>query len=91
MKTIYFFFTFLLFTISAKAQDALIFKLPAGKAPLIDGSVDNLWDTIGKQNIDKIMIDQYPTIDSAWWKAVWNDTALFILPILQLVCLKRNR
>jgi hypothetical protein len=60
-------------------QDATIYKLPDGISPVIDGYVDNLWHIYEEFNIDKPFQTEKPTLDKATWRAVWNDTALFIV------------
>ncbi|MFC2137226.1 sugar-binding protein [Bacteroidota bacterium] len=60
---------------------AEITKLPDGTAPVIDGTIDALWENIGVRTIEKQVIFNYDdaTIDLATWRATWNDTALFVL------------
>lgn len=68
----------MLCTLSVKASDIAISHLPDGKAPIIDGVVDNIWDTIVSHQITLSFINESPSL-SASWKAIWNDTAIFIL------------
>ncbi|MFC2138163.1 choice-of-anchor D domain-containing protein, partial [Bacteroidota bacterium] len=65
--------------ISILAQDAYFTKLPSGQAPVIDGIKESLWDGVELHNINTDYVGESPTLDSATWQAVWNDTAIFIL------------
>ncbi len=60
-------------------QDATIYKLPEGISPVIDGYTDGLWYMYEEFNIDKPFQTEEPTLDKATWRAVWNDTAFFII------------
>jgi hypothetical protein len=62
---------------------AIAKKLPDGFAPAIDGYPDDLWDNVQKQAIEKPFQYEVPSLDVATWQAVWNDTALFILVIVE--------
>ena len=81
MKTIFAFLALIFLFISLNAQDAIFNKLPDGVAPVIDGSIDELWDTIETHYIERPYVLDFapPTIDSAKWKATWNDTSIFVL------------
>ncbi|MBN1187559.1 MAG: choice-of-anchor J domain-containing protein, partial [Bacteroidales bacterium] len=81
MRKIILLFSIFAFAISVMAQDAYFYKLPYGIAPVIDGQVDELWNSIETHNIDRPFVSDYdvPTLDVATWQAVWNDTAIFIL------------
>ncbi len=59
--------------------NAKIKKLPDGSVPAIDGSPDHLWSNVEKHNIEKPFKIEIPSIDTATWQAVWNDTTLFVL------------
>jgi parallel beta-helix repeat protein len=54
-------------------------QLPSGIAPSIDGTIETLWDTIAVRNIKRNFVNELPTLDSSYWKAVWNDTAIFVI------------
>jgi hypothetical protein len=59
-------------------NDAIIKKLASG-AVAIDGTIEaSIWDGATKHNITKPMNDEKATV-SAYWKAVYNDTALFVM------------
>ena len=78
MKKIYLLLFLLSMIIRIQAQDAFIARLPNGITPVIDGTIENFWDTISVHNINKNFYNEQPTV-TAYWKAVWNDTALFVL------------
>ncbi len=49
-------------------------------APTIDGVADeDIWKTIPENPIDRPFKDETPSLYSAFWKAFWNDTAIFVL------------
>jgi hypothetical protein len=79
MKRVLFLIIAMLAIARITGQDAIIYKLPDGMAPVIDGYTDDLWYIFQEFNIDKPDIYGQPTIDKAIWQAVWNDTALFII------------
>jgi hypothetical protein len=79
MKKLLLFFTAVIVMADITAQDATIYKLPGGVSPVIDGSVDILWQMFEKFNIDKPYQEENPTLDIATWQAVWDDTAIFII------------
>ncbi len=58
---------------------ATIYKLPAGCEIVVDGVIDENWSNIEKYIINNIYINENPTYEGASWKAVWNDTIIFIL------------
>jgi hypothetical protein len=59
--------------------DAVFRHLPANVTPVLDGQIDDIWNTAEKHYIERDFHGTHPTIDSAYWKAVWNNTTLFIL------------
>jgi hypothetical protein len=46
--------------------------------PIIDGSIDPVWDEVKAIAISKNYIGENPTVD-AYWKAIWADSGLFVL------------
>ncbi len=58
-------------------------KLPNGCSIKIDGEIDNIWKSVGSNNIVRSFLGEHPSITSAYWKAVWNDTAIFVLVNVQ--------
>ncbi|MBN2520546.1 MAG: T9SS type A sorting domain-containing protein [Bacteroidales bacterium] len=56
-------------------------KLPNGCEVIIDGTIDDLWDQVEPYDIDQNFLPDYeePTVYKAIWKAIWNDTAIFML------------
>jgi hypothetical protein len=65
------------------SSHAIAKKLPAGVAPDIDGFPDILWENVQKHDIEKPYQYEEPSLDVATWQAVWNDTALFIIIIVE--------
>jgi hypothetical protein len=59
--------------------DAVIKRIPDRVHPVIDGQADYFWTACEANNIDKNFTGETPTLNSATWKAVWNDTAVFVL------------
>jgi hypothetical protein len=79
MKKLLLFIVAIIVIADIAGQDATILKLPDGLSPVIDGSVDNLWNMSEEFNIDKPFMEEEPTLYKATWQAVWNDTALFVI------------
>jgi hypothetical protein len=79
MKKFLFLIIVLLNIAKTDGQDAIIYKLPDGMAPFIDGYIDDLWYMVEEFSIDKPFQTEEPTLDEASWRAVWNDTAMFIM------------
>ncbi len=67
------------------AQDAIFYKLQTGIAPVVDGVIDELWNDVDIHNINNPVLwnTGVPTLDVATWQATWNDTAIFILVIVE--------
>jgi hypothetical protein len=79
MKKLILFIAAIIVIADIKGQDAIIYKLPDGISPVIDGYVDSLWNMFEENYIDKPFMDEEPTLDKAIWRAVWNDEAIFII------------
>jgi M6 family metalloprotease-like protein len=60
-------------------REAEIKRLPDGYSPAIDGQADILWNNVEAHDIDLNFTGEIPTLSSATWKAVWNDTSIFVL------------
>jgi hypothetical protein len=58
--------------------DALFIKLPDGMVPIIDGVEDDIWNLMDPVAIEKNFRSETPTV-TAYWKAMWNDTAIYVL------------
>ncbi len=71
----------LTFICTATAQDATFQQLEPGVAPVIDGYIDELWNDVDVNYLEKPLLwnTGVPTIYIATWQAVWNDTAVFVL------------
>jgi hypothetical protein len=79
MKKLFLFFTAVIFIADITGQDATIYKLPSGVSPVIDGTVDNLWNMFDTYRINKPFTDEWPSLGFTDWQAVWDDTAIFII------------
>jgi hypothetical protein len=79
MKRVLFLIIAMLAMARITGQDAIFYKLPDGMAPVIDGYIDDLWYMVEEFNIDKPFQTEEPTLDEATWRAVWNDSAIFIM------------
>ncbi len=79
MRKIYFLAISTLFYLHSLTQDAVFRKLPDGLAPVIDGVEDTIWFCAEKHYINRHFSGEEPTIDLATWRAVWNDSAIFVI------------
>ena len=78
-------FTFLLSvlfvtTLSAQKPYALIPK--ASVAPVVGGGIDEVWDEADQVNVDRIYINENPTVGAegdTWWKGLWTNEGIYIL------------
>jgi len=59
------------------AQDLTIPKLST--APVIDGVEDEVWNTVDEVTLELFDEEDPATVDEAWFKMAWNDTALFMI------------
>jgi len=51
-------------------------------APTLDGKItEEIWGKIAPSPIDRPMINEIPSLWSAYFKAFWNDTAIFVLGV----------
>jgi hypothetical protein len=46
--------------------------------PSIDGIIDLTWDQVPAVSLDRVVKGTTPTV-TAYWKALWNDDALYVL------------
>jgi hypothetical protein len=83
MRKIYTLFVAFIFAMSAFAQDATFYKLPDGCMPGIDGVVDPLWDNVDAYDINQNFQAEEPTLDLCTWQAVWNDSVIVVLVVVQ--------
>jgi hypothetical protein len=60
-------------------RTAEIKRLPNGYVPTIDGISDNIWNYVEPHAVDRNFIGETPTLNTATWKAVWNDTAIYVI------------
>jgi hypothetical protein len=63
------------------AQDLTIYKFADGKSPVIDGTVDAVWDMIDAVELTFEPTDDYgdASIYEGWFKMGWNADSLFLL------------
>jgi hypothetical protein len=60
-------------------QDKMNIEVPyTDDAPAIDGIEDLTWDQVPAVSLDKVVKGTTPTV-TAYWKALWNDDALYVL------------
>jgi hypothetical protein len=64
---------------SAMSTGLTIKKFPDGKAPKLDGKFDAIWNLVDSNNISKRNATYRASLDSAYFKMAWNDTALFLI------------
>jgi hypothetical protein len=85
MRKIYAALIACIFAVAAFSQDATFYKLPDGCPLVIDGVVDDVWAAVTAYNVDKpLALDtDPPTLDLCTWQAVWNDTAIMVLIIVE--------
>jgi hypothetical protein len=63
------------------AQPSAVIK-KATTEPVIDGTIDAVWDIADKNNIDQTYTGENPTLGDAgttWWKALWSDKGIYVL------------
>lgn len=48
-------------------------------APTIDGYVDDVWETVDPIAIDVPFKTETPTVGDSWWKALWDDSGIYLL------------
>jgi M6 family metalloprotease-like protein len=60
-------------------REANIKRVPDGYAPAIDGKVDDIWKNVEAHNIDLNFTGETPTLNSATWKAMWDDNAIYVV------------
>ncbi len=51
-------------------------------APVLDGNIDAIWNTIDSVPLAKNYKDEFPTVD-AFWKATWDDSGIYVLINIQ--------
>jgi hypothetical protein len=79
MKKLYFTIIMILFAYAVTGQDKMNIEVPyAENAPTIDGIEEEIWDVVPAVSIDSVYRDEDPTV-TAYWKAVWDETALYVL------------
>lgn len=75
------FFSALICTMAVgQAPSAVIKK--ATTAPVIDGTIDDVWSTADPNLIDKPFTGETPTLGASgdtWWKALWDDKGIYVL------------
>jgi hypothetical protein len=63
--------------VNAQAPTAVIKK--ATIAPVIDGTVDDVWAEADEIPIDVPYGTETPTTGNSWWKALWTDDGIYVL------------
>ncbi|HSO85505.1 MAG TPA: leucine-rich repeat protein, partial [Draconibacterium sp.] len=67
----------IIITQAAVTPTAVIKK--ADTAPVLDGTIDDLWATANTYNIDRPFINETPTLGATTWKALWNSEGIYLL------------
>ena len=70
----------LISTLSAQKPHALLPK--ASVAPEVGGGIDDVWSEADPINVDRIYIDENPTVGAegeTWWKGLWTDEGIYVL------------
>ena len=64
---------------SAEVPTAVVKKTDT--APVLDGTIDDIWATANTYNIDRPFINEYPTLgdQGAIWKALWSSEGIYLL------------
>jgi hypothetical protein len=78
MKTIWFIALLAVAGFSANAQKPTVEVGRIAVPPAIDGIEEDLWNEAMPNYIDKNVGMEYATV-TAYWKALWNENAIFIL------------
>ena len=81
MKKLSFFIGLLLFSLTGLTQDLTIQKFEEGKSPVIDGTVDEVWDLVAAVDLAFEPTNDYGdvSLDETWFKMGWNTDTLFLL------------
>jgi hypothetical protein len=81
MRKLYFFIGLLLFSLTGMTQDLTIYKFEDGKSPVIDGTVDEVWDLINPVDLTFQPTDDFgdASINAGWFKMGWKEDTLFLL------------
>lgn len=51
-------------------------------APIVDGTVDDVWSTVEPIAIETPHGSETPTVGESWWKMLWNDDGIFLLTFI---------
>ncbi len=79
MRKIYFILISLLFIVgTAFAQKVNVDVKRTLNAPVIDGEIDPIWELVEPVAAEKPLFQEQPTV-TVTWRAMWCDTAIFVL------------
>jgi hypothetical protein len=79
MKNLYLFIAFILSVSVVSGQLELPVQVAyTDDAPDIDGIEEDLWDAVPANYLDSSYVGENPTV-TAYWKALWDDNALYVL------------
>lgn len=79
MKKLYFFIALFLSVSFVSGQLTLPIQVAyTDDAPTIDGIEEELWDEVPANYLDSSFVGENPTV-TAYWKALWDDDALYVL------------
>ena len=79
MKKLNFIIALTLLAYVVTGQEKLNIKVAyTDNAPTIDGIEEEIWDMVPEVILDSAYLGENPTVD-AYWKALWDDNALYVL------------
>lgn len=67
----------LAFTMAMAQPTATIKKTAV--APVIDGTVDDVWSTTDPIAFEVPFTGENPTVGNSWWKMLWDDQGIYLL------------
>lgn len=67
----------LAFTMAMAQPTATIKKTAV--APVIDGTVDDVWSTTDPIALEVPFTGENPTVGNSWWKMLWDDQGIYLL------------
>ena len=68
------------FTMAMGQPTATIKK--ATTAPVVDGTVDDIWSTVDPIAIETPQGTETPTTGNSWWKMLWDDQGIYLLTFI---------
>ncbi|MCB8998789.1 MAG: Ig-like domain-containing protein [Bacteroidales bacterium] len=69
----------------SKPIESNVFITKTVTPPTIDGSIDALWTSVPKNNLDIPYLSQHPSLGptgTSYWQALWNDNGIFVIIVI---------